>query len=61
MRKAVFAISRLPNGDATTQLVEFAETGKYPEVRKEAVFWLGQSNDPKALDYLTKLITSVNR
>jgi hypothetical protein len=31
-------------------LVELAETSKYPEARKEAVIWLGRSNDPKALD-----------
>jgi HEAT repeats len=57
-KKAVFAISRMPNGEATTQLVQLAETSKYPEVRKQAVFWLGQSKDPKALDYLTKLVAS---
>jgi hypothetical protein len=57
-KKAVSAISRLPNGEAIPQLVQLAETSKYPEVRKQAVFWLGQSHDPKALDYLTKLVTS---
>jgi hypothetical protein len=57
-KKAVFAMSRLPNGEATTQLVQLAETSKYPEVRKQAVFWLGESHDPKALEYLTKLVTS---
>jgi HEAT repeats len=60
-KKAVFAISRLPEGEAATQLVQLAETSKYPEVRKQAVFWLGQSKDPKALDYLTKLLTSASR
>jgi HEAT repeats len=57
-KKAVFAISRMPQGEAATQLVQLAETSKYPEVRKQAVFWLGQSKDPKALEYLTKLVTS---
>jgi HEAT repeat protein len=57
-KKAVFSISRLPDGEATTQLVQLAENSKYPQVRKQAVFWLGQSHDPKALDYLTRLVTS---
>jgi len=49
-----------------------ANTGKYyrshdridlalPLARKEAIFWLCQSKDPKALDYLTKLITPAKR
>ena len=57
-KKAVFAMSRLPDGQATAQFVELAQSSKYPEVRKQAVFWLGQSKDPKALDYLTKLISA---
>jgi len=55
-RSAVFALSRLPAPDATTQLMHVADTSKDPIVRKQAVFWLGQSTDPRALDYLTKLL-----
>ena len=33
-----------------------ASTSKDPAARKQAVFWLGQSSEPRALDYLTKLL-----
>ena len=55
-KSAVFAISRLPDGESTARLVELASNSKDPAVRKQAVFWLGQSRDPHALDYLTRLI-----
>lgn len=55
-RSAVFALSRLPGSEAATQLIHVAETSKDPVVRKQAVFWLGQSSDPSALDYLTRLL-----
>jgi hypothetical protein len=41
--------------------MHFSDNDPDAAIRKKAVSWLGQSNDPKALDYLTKLITSVNR
>ncbi len=60
-KQAVFAISRLPQPEATDKLVNLAGSSTDPEVRKQAVFWLGQSNDPKALAYLTSLLTAPNR
>ncbi len=56
--QAVFALSRLPGGEAETQLQQLAETSPYPHVRERAVFWLGQSTDPRALAYLSKLLGS---
>jgi HEAT repeat protein len=55
-KSAVFALSRLPGDDAATQLIAVADSSKDPVVRRQAIFWLGQSNDPRALDYLTKLL-----
>jgi len=55
-KSAVFALSRLPEDEAATQLIAVADTSKDAAVRKQAIFWLGQSSDPKALDYLTKLL-----
>ncbi len=54
--QAVFAISRLPDSQATPQLEDLVRTSRYPEVRKQAVFWLGQSHDPAALDFITSLL-----
>jgi HEAT repeat protein len=55
-KSAVFALSRLPGDEAATQLIAVADSSKDPAVRRQAVFWLGQSNDPRALEYLTKLL-----
>ena len=55
-QSAVFAISRLPGGEGAAQLIELAKTSKDPQVKKQAVFWLGQSKDPKALEYLEQVL-----
>jgi hypothetical protein len=38
-------------------LIQVAQTNKNPEVRKQAMFWLGQSNDPRALEFFEKVLT----
>jgi hypothetical protein len=55
-KSAVFAISRLPAGQAVPELIQVASTTKDAATRKEAIFWLGQSKDPKALEYLEKVV-----
>jgi HEAT repeat protein len=55
-KSAVFALSRLPSDEAAAQLIAVADSSKDPIVRRQAIFWLGQSNDPRALEYLTKLL-----
>jgi hypothetical protein len=37
-------------------LINVAKTNKNPAVRKQAIFWLGQSKDPRALDYLEEIL-----
>jgi len=39
------------------KLIEVATSNRNAEVRKQAMFWLGQSNDPRALDFFEKLLT----
>jgi hypothetical protein len=34
-----------------------AKTNRNPEVRKQAMFWLGQSNDPRALDFFEQVLS----
>jgi len=55
-KSAVFAISRLPVDQAVPELIQVASTTKDATTRKEAIFWLGQSKDPRALDYLVKVV-----
>ena len=55
-KKAVFALSQLPKDDGVPKLIEVAKTQRNPEVRKQAFFWLGQSHDPRALDYIESVL-----
>jgi len=52
----VLALSRLPADQAVPELIQVASTTKDATTRKEAIFWLGQSKDPQALDYLVKVV-----
>ena len=56
-KKAVFALSQLPKDEGIRLLIEVARTNSNPVVRKEAFFWLGQSRDPRALDFLEQVLT----
>jgi len=46
---AVFALSQQPKDLGVPALIHVAQTNRDPSVRKRALFWLGQSNDPRAL------------
>jgi HEAT repeat protein len=55
-KSAVFALSRLPADQGVPELIQVASTTKDTATRREAIFWLGQSKDPKALAYLEKVV-----
>ena len=55
-KKAVFALSQMPNDEGIPKLIEVAETNKNAEVRKQAMFWLGQSGDPRALAFFERVL-----
>jgi HEAT repeat protein len=55
--QAVFALSQRPRDQGVPALIAVARTNKDPEIRKKALFWLGQSNDPRALDLFEELLT----
>jgi len=38
-------------------LIQVARTNKNPEVRKQAMFWLGQSKDPRAVKFFEDILT----
>jgi hypothetical protein len=55
--QAVFALSQRPHDEGVPALIAVAKTNKDPEIRKRALFWLGQSGDPRALDLFEQLLT----
>ena len=54
---AVFALSQRPRDEGVPALISVARTNKDPEIRKKALFWLGQSHDPRAIDLFEELLT----
>jgi hypothetical protein len=47
--QAVFALSQQPRDVGVPALIRIARSNKDPEVRRKAFFWLGQTNDPRAI------------
>jgi hypothetical protein len=54
---AVFALSQLPREEGVPILIRVARTNRDPEIRKKALFWLGQSEDPRALALFEEILT----
>ena len=55
-KKAVFALTQMPAGDGVPLLIQVARTNRNPEVKKQAMFWLGQSKDPRALAFIEEVL-----
>jgi hypothetical protein len=56
-KQAVFALSQRPRDEGVPALIRIVRTNRDREVRKTALFWLGQSNDPRALDLFEELLS----
>ncbi len=54
---AIFALSQLRNGGGVEPLIQIARSNRDPRLRKKAIFWLGQSDDPRALALFEELLT----
>lgn len=56
--QVIFALSQRGNRDplAVDKLLDIAKNEKDRELRKKAIFWLGQSKDPRAAKLLAELI-----
>jgi len=55
--QAVFALSQQPHDAGVAALIQIARTHPEPGVRRKALFWLGQSGDPRALGLFEELLT----
>ncbi len=55
-KKAVFALSQMPKDQGIPKLIDVARTHRNPQVRKQAMFWLGQSGDPRALQFFEEIL-----
>lgn len=52
---AVFALSQ-QRANGVESLLRIARENKDKEIRKRAIFWLGQSKDPRALDFFESVL-----
>jgi HEAT repeat protein len=55
-RRAVFALSQLPKSEGVPLLIDVARRNANPAVRKQAMFWLGQSKDPRAIEFFAEIL-----
>jgi hypothetical protein len=55
-KHAVFALSQRPAEEGVPALIRIARTHRHPELRKTALFWLGQSEDPRAISLFEELL-----
>jgi hypothetical protein len=59
-KSAVFALSQIRTEKSVDALMELARNSKDREVRKSAIFWLGQSNDPRVLAFFEEILLKKN-
>jgi hypothetical protein len=55
-KQAVFALSQHSGDAGVSALLRIARSNADPEIRKTALFWLGQSEDPRALDLFEEIL-----
>jgi hypothetical protein len=55
--QAVFALSQRPKEQGVPALIAVARTNRDPQIRKKAMFWLGQSNDPRAIALFEEILS----
>lgn len=55
---AVFALSQRPRDESVPALIRIARTHRDPHIRKQALFWLGQSGDSRALALFEEILSS---
>jgi hypothetical protein len=54
--QAIFALSQR-RGEGVPALLQIARTNPDPRLRKRAIFWLGQSGDPRAIELFESILT----
>lgn len=55
-KQAVFALSQRPADEGVPALIRVARTSPSGELRKSALFWLGQSEDPRAISLFEEIL-----
>jgi len=54
---AVFAISQRPEDESVPTLIRIARSDAHPRIRKSALFWLSQTDDPRVVAFFEEVLT----
>ncbi|MCC6771751.1 MAG: HEAT repeat domain-containing protein [Gemmatimonadaceae bacterium] len=54
--QAIFALSQRPRDEGIPALVNVVRSNRDPALRRKALFWLGQTGDPRALALIEELL-----
>jgi HEAT repeat protein len=54
----IWVLSQKHDEAAFTRLMQIAKSDPDRELRKKAIFWLGQTNDPRVKDFLLEIINA---
>ncbi|HKG23692.1 MAG TPA: HEAT repeat domain-containing protein [Blastocatellia bacterium] len=57
LKQAVFAISQRHRDESVPLLIKIARTHSNPVVRKDAMFWLGQTGDERAVQFFKEILS----
>jgi HEAT repeat protein len=55
--QAIFVLSQKKDAGAIDKLIDIAKNDRDREMRGKAIFWLGQSRDPRAMRLLEEIIS----
>ena len=55
-KQAVFALSQRPTDEGVPALIRVVRSSREPEIVRTALFWLGQSEDPRALSLFEEIL-----
>lgn len=55
-KQAVFALSQRPAEEGVPALIRIVRSSREPEIVRSALFWLGQSDDPRALRLFEEIL-----
>lgn len=58
--QAIFALSQQPHAEGVPALVRVARSNHDPALRSKALFWLGQSGDPRAMELFGEILKGKN-
>jgi hypothetical protein len=54
---AVFAISQRDEDESVPALIRIARSDAHPEIRRSALFWLSQADDPRVLEFFEEVLS----